>query len=155
MLENVLRGVARLVLSCTASAKGGRGEASQRLLGSGKRAMDGTPPRTARIGRLAWALALSLTAVPACADWTAFGPVTETYTHGAWTQVALAVNLENPEACPLTSYYAIDATAANYKGILATILSAQLSGRKVRFYIGGGCVGQGAAYPRIISVVMQ
>ncbi|BBM03929.1 hypothetical protein [Microbulbifer sp. GL-2] len=91
------------------------------------------------------------------------GPATikTMYVNGGWTQVR-APELDasnhpgeeaayNPSGCEKTYYFAIHPTDDNYAAIHSTLLSAQMTGKKVSFWLDG-CGGQDGAYPRIRSV---
>lgn len=101
-----------------------------------------------------WVLWLAAAAsTPALAGWSQQGVISETYTSGGWTMVYIPGAAHNPAACAGTSHYAVNTSAANYRGLLASILAAQLAGRQVVFYVDDTtCGGQSTRYPMIASV---
>ena len=99
-------------------------------------------------------ICVSIFLLPVCAnagDWTTWGEISEIYVHGNWTMVhAEGVN-DNPDNCNSTVYYAINPTSTNYNAIHASLLSAFMAKKKVRFWVNS-CGGQSNNYPHISSV---
>jgi hypothetical protein len=90
----------------------------------------------------------------ALASWSQLGKITQTYTHADWTMVTISGDQVNPDNCESNAYYAINTSEKNYEGILSSILSAQMSGKEIRFWLTG-CSVQGGKYPKIISIVIK
>ncbi len=87
--------------------------------------------------------------------------ISSLYVSGEWTMVMLPnlANAEkgsknNPDSCDSTSYYAIVPTDANYNAMHSTLMAAQMSGKKVMFWVNG-CGGQSGRHPKIVSVWLQ
>jgi hypothetical protein len=85
---------------------------------------------------------------------TASGVIERIYVNAGWTQVrvpAIDNAQNNPDGCAKTYYFAIHPSDANYSAFHSTILAAQMSGKKVSFWVNG-CGGQNSEYPRVTSV---
>ena len=104
-------------------------------------------------------IAIGLTAVmslwpfaSACAGAsTGIGMISQYYVHAEWTMVRVDSLTDNPDGCYSTEYYAIEPSQPNYSALNAALLSAQMAGKRVKFWVDG-CGGQGAKYPFIRSV---
>jgi hypothetical protein len=104
---------------------------------------------------------MSLPVVVLASGGTDTDVISSLYVSGSWTMVALPklANAEkgsknNPDSCESTSYYATVPSEPNYNAIHSTLMAAQMSGKKVFFWVNG-CGGQGGNYPRIVSVWLQ
>lgn len=79
------------------------------------------------------------------------GVITEVYVNSGFTQVQMSGGQVNPDSCSATASYGFKTTDQNYEGLLSAILSAQMAGKNVQFYLTG-CSGQNDAYPKIVSI---
>ena len=78
-----------------------------------------------------------------------------TYMEGGWVGAGLRVQLSqgpftNPSACPLTDGYTTQPADSGHQLFNAMLLSAYMSGRRVRVVVDGCAFDR----PRIISVVI-
>ncbi|WP_445358099.1 hypothetical protein [Microbulbifer sp. ANSA005] len=89
------------------------------------------------------------------------GAISKMWVNGGWTQVRVpeldASNhpgkeaVYNPSGCENTYYFAIHEDHDNYAAFHSTLLTAQMTGTKVSFWLSG-CGGQEGRYPYILSV---
>ena len=84
-------------------------------------------------------------------DFSYWGTIKQTYTGSGWTMIAIEGEMNNPDGCERSDYYAITTSHSNYNGILSSVLSAQMANKKVSFWLSG-CGGQGNKYPRLTSI---
>ncbi|GAB1624093.1 hypothetical protein AAOGI_41430 [Agarivorans albus] len=101
-------------------------------------------------------LFLMLTLLPALVNAsgiTSVGKIAHIYVNNGWTMVHLTDVSTNPDSCESASYYAIKPSDANYSSLHATLLAAQVAGKRVKFWVNG-CSGQGNKHPKIVSVFM-
>ena len=100
-------------------------------------------------------LMLSFLFLPLCVHasggGTAWGQITEAYINQGWTMVRVNGVSDNPDSCPSTAYYALSPDDPNYQALHSTLMTAQIAGRDVRFWVYQ-CGGQSMTYPHIISV---
>lgn len=89
---------------------------------------------------------------------TGSGVITSMYVNNGWTMVHVPdlISTEmgsknNPDSCASNYYFAIMPTDQNYSTIHATLMAAQMAGKKVKFWVNG-CKGQNNSYPHIVSV---
>ena len=92
--------------------------------------------------------------VHAAGGGTGWGKVTETYVNFGWTMVKVNGFSDNPDACTSIDYYALNPTDPNYNTLHATLLSAHMANRDVRFWVHG-CGGQSNSRPRIVSIFVR
>ena len=85
---------------------------------------------------------------------TGWGKITETYVNGGWTMVKVSGFSDNPDSCSSIDYYAINQVDVNYSALHATLLSAQMANKDVRFWVNG-CGGQSNSRPHIVSVFVK
>jgi len=60
-------------------------------------------------------------------------------------------NMENPDSCSTSGYLTLDGSAANFKELYATLMTAYTSGKTVKVYYGG-CNASG--YPLISAIAV-
>ena len=98
-----------------------------------------------------WALTMLLSSFVYAGGSTNYGEITELYVNNNWTMVRVQGVTANPDSCSGSGYYALNPADKNYEILHSTLLTAQIAGRKVKFYLSG-CSGQSQKYPHIISV---
>ena len=103
---------------------------------------------------LSFLLTLSVSTICCAGELTPEGIITKTYTSGGWTMLQINNQSSNNFGCDKSTWYAIDNSDSNYSGFLSSILAAQMSGKKVSFYVSG-CGGQAGQYPNIETIMIN
>ncbi len=91
---------------------------------------------------------------------TGYSEIQEMYTNNNWTMVIVPGIRDhntidgNPDKCESKSYYAIMPEDKNYEALHSVLMAAQMSGKSVRFYVGG-CSGQNGMFPHIVSIWLK
>lgn len=80
------------------------------------------------------------------------GEIAEVYVNANWVMARMNGVTDNPDACPSTTYYSLVPGQANYSVLSASLMSAQMTKKRVKFWVSG-CGGQGDQYPNIQSII--
>jgi len=81
---------------------------------------------------------------------TARGTISQLYIYAGDVHV-MVTGVEDNDGCESTHYYALKPTTTGFEQMYSALLAAQMSNKKVKFWISG-CGGQFDKYPNIISV---
>ena len=101
---------------------------------------------------LAFSIFITLCSAVNASGFSSFTTIVQTITNDTHTEVRVDGATSNPDQCANTNGYALETAHSNYAAMMSTLLSAQLAGKTVRFWLSG-CGSN--SLPKITSVTLN